>query len=133
MKAKIIFSLLTLVLGLSLLAACTQDNTPNYGRSENYPRTHLQFGSAILEGNTRVNPVQATRDQFGLLHVTLSIRSTTDLQQYVDGYITFLRGGQFVEKLGPKSVALLPNAFDTILFDSTQPADDYFINLDYSK
>ncbi len=94
---------------------------------------HLQFANDDLAGNTRVEPVQAMRDTFGLLHVTLNIRSTTNAQQYVDGYITFTREGQFVEKLGPKTVTLLPNAFDTILFDSTQPADDYFITLDYAK
>jgi len=133
MKAKIIFGLLTLAMGLSLLAACTQDNAPAYGRAEKYDRTHLQFGDATLEGNTRVDPVQATRDQFGLLHVTVPIRSTCNWEQYVDGSITFLRAGQFVEKLGPKPINLAPNAFDTILFDSTQPADDYFISLDYAK
>jgi hypothetical protein len=38
-----------------------------------------------------------------------------------------------VEKLGPKTVTLKSNAFDTITFNSTQPADDYFVDLDYAK
>jgi hypothetical protein len=133
MNSKVIFPLLTIALAAALPIACTQDNSPTYGRAEKYAPQHLQFADDNLAGNTRCDPVQATRDPFGLLHVTLNIRSTTNAQQYVDGWITFTRAGQFVEKLGPKTFTLYPNAFDTILFDSTQPADDYFITLDYAK
>ncbi|MGD1278390.1 MAG: hypothetical protein ABR964_14350 [Tepidisphaeraceae bacterium] len=125
--------LLVLAMGAGLLSGCVQDNSPAYGRAEKYQRTHLQFGDATLEGNTRVEPVTANRDQFGLLHVQINIRSTTNTQQYVDCFITFLRSGQVVEKLGPKTVTLKSNAFDTITFNSTQPADDYFVDLDYAK
>jgi len=125
--------LLVMALGTAILGGCYQDNAPAYGRGEKDQRTHLQFGDATLESNTRVEPVVAQRDQFGLLHVQINIRSTTNTQQYVDGFITFLRDGQVVEKLGPKTVTLKSNAFDTIEFNSTQPADDYFVDLDYAK
>jgi hypothetical protein len=133
MFRKTNLALLALSLSGLLLAGCTQDNAPAYGRAEKYDRTHLQFGDATLEGNTRVEPVQAVRDQFGLMHITVTIRSTTNLDQYVDGFVTYLRDGQVVEKTGPKQIMLKANLPDTIQFDSTQPADDYFVSLTYSK
>jgi hypothetical protein len=119
--------------GSAFFAGGCNDNAPMYGRAENYPRAHLQFGDAGLQSATRVEPVTATRDQAGILHVTVNIRSTTDRQQYVDAYCTFLKSGEMWEKLGPQTVTLKGNAPDMITFNSTQPADDYYVTLDYAK
>jgi hypothetical protein len=121
------------ILSLLPLAACSGDKAPYYGQSESYDRTHLQFGSADLQANTRVQPLTATRDPAGLLHVTVQIRNVSDQDLYVDAFITFLRDGQPLEKLGPQAVTLKGNLFDTISFNSTQPATDYFVSLDYAK
>jgi hypothetical protein len=130
MIKKTIWSVLAL--GLLVAAGCN-DNPPMYGRAEKYDRTHLQFGDGDLEQFTRVDPVTATRDPAGLLHVTVSIRSTIDKDQYVDGFCTFLRNGAPVDKEGPKTVTLKANLPDTIAFDSSTAADDYFVSLSYAK
>jgi hypothetical protein len=119
-------------LSLFLVVGCN-DHPPMYGRAEDYPREHLQFGNPLLQESTRVDPVLSTRDQAGLLHITINIRSTTDRQQYVDAYVTFLRGGQVLEKLGPQTVTLKGDLPDTITFNSTGVADDYFVTLSYAK
>ena len=110
-----------------------QRQSPDVRPRGELPRAHLQFGDAQLQSYTRVDPVTATRDPAGLLHVTINIRSTTNKQQYVDAYCTFLRGGERLEKLGPQTITLKGNAPDMITFNSTQPADDYFVTLDYAK
>jgi hypothetical protein len=124
--------LILTVVGL-LAASCSTDNAPINGRAEIYSPNHLQFGDAGLANNTRVDPVQAVRDPYGLLHLTINIRSTSNGDQYVDGFVTFLRGGQVVEKLGPKTFTLSANLPDVIEFNSTQPADDYVVTLSYAK
>ncbi|MDP9172822.1 MAG: hypothetical protein M3O30_03025 [Planctomycetota bacterium] len=125
-------SIAIMALAALFIVGCN-DHPPMYGRAENYPREHLQFGDSDLQSFTRVDPVTAARDPAGLLHITVNIRSTIDRQQYVDAYVTFLRGGQMLEKLGPKTVTLKGNLPDIITFNSTQPADDYFVTLDYAK
>ena len=126
--------LLILAASALLAAGCT-DNPPMYGRADTFARTHLQFGDGLLQDSTRVDPVSASRDQFGLLHVTLDIRSTTDKQQYVDCFIQFYRNGVPVgDKIGPKTVTLMANLPATIAFDaSPQPADDYVVSLSYAR
>jgi len=124
---------LPLLLGAALLPSIGCNNDPMYGRSENAARTHLQFGNWDLEQRTRVDPIQAKQDSFGLMHITVNIRNTSDADLYVDAFVTYLRNGQVVEKTGPKTVTLRNNFPDTILFNSTQPADDFFVNIDYAK
>jgi hypothetical protein len=130
MYKKFTFGLIAMLLPL---AGCASDPAPMYGHAETYDRKHIQFGDSDLEANTRIEPVTATRDPAGLLHVSVRIRNTGDLQRHVDAFITFYRDGQFLEKLGPQVIELKGNLFDDITFNSTQPASDYMVSLDYAK
>jgi hypothetical protein len=124
---------LNLVIGAALLAAGCTDNVPLTARNEIYSRNHVQFANIGLRDRTRLEPVQATQDPSGILHVSINIRNTSDSDVYVDGFITFTRNGNFVEKLGPKPIMLRNNLPDVIEFNSTQPADDFLVSLDYAK
>jgi hypothetical protein len=133
MNRRTLATLLAITVAALLAASCSSDNAPISGRAEIYDRNHLQFGDSNLANNTRVEPVQAVRDAAGLLHITINIRSTSNSDQYVDGFVTFLRNSQVVEKLGPKTFTLTGNLPAIVEFNSTQPADDYFVTLNYAK
>jgi hypothetical protein len=133
MNRKTLATLLCVTVAALLAASCSTDNKPITGREEIYDRNHLQFGDKGLANNTRVEPVQAVRDGIGLIHITINIRSTSNGDQYVDGFVTFLRAGQVVEKIGPKTFTLTANLPAVVEFNSTQPADDYFVTLNYAK
>ncbi len=130
--AKKIFPLSLIVAAALLSASCT-DNIPLTGRKEIYQRDHIQFGSIGLQDRTRLEPIQAVQDSSGILHVSINIRNTSDSDVYVDGFATFTRNGKLVEKLGPKQIMLRNNLPDVIQFNSTQPADDFQVSLDYAK
>jgi hypothetical protein len=130
MRKTIAIGLISLLLPL---AGCG-DKAPYYGQGEAYNRAHIVFGDGDLQENTRVEPVSAARDPAGLLHVQVNIRNVSDKQLYVDAFITFYRDGQVTENdMGPKTVTLKGNLFDTITFNSTQPATDYMVRLAYAK
>lgn len=126
-----VFSMLMLLAAAALIG-CT-DNAPMNGRAEDYSRSHLVFGNYDLEQATRVDAIQATQDQYGLLHVTVPIRNTSNDDEYVDAWITFTRNGAFVEKLGPQTFTFKANLPDTIQFTSTQPADDFSLSLSNAR
>jgi hypothetical protein len=94
---------------------------------------HVVYGDLKLESNIRIAPSHTERDETGILHVQLNFRSITDADQYLVAYITFTQDGQFVEKLGPRHVVLRGNLSDTLVFDSTQTADDYTVLFDFAK
>lgn len=97
------------------------------------PEQHVFYARPNLEQAVNVQRILAKQDQFGILHIQVDVlpKSTSDL--YLDAFITFTRNGQFVEKLGPKPFILRGPVPDTVLFNSTQPADDYRISVDYSQ
>jgi len=122
-----------IVLGCVGVGGCN-DNAPIYEKSDTRViPDHILFGNSDLRNGVRVRPVTTQQDPSGILHVTLNLRSAQDSDQYVDAFISFYRNGRFVEKLGPQTFVLKGNLPDTILFNSTQPADDYTLNLDYAK
>jgi hypothetical protein len=97
------------------------------------PEQHIFYARPNLQNAINVTRLLAKQDQFGILHIQVDVQPNATYDQYIDAFITFTRNGQFVEKLGPKPFVLRGPVPDTILFNSTQPADDYRISLDYSQ
>lgn len=114
-----------------LLAGCSDALIP--GQIQALEVYRVVFAHSSIESCTHIEPSNAERDHAGILHVQLNLRSTTDADQYIDAFISFKLDGQFVEKLKPQRAVLKGNLTTTLLFNSTQPADDYSIHLDYAK
>jgi hypothetical protein len=101
--------------------------------SESLEAKHVYFANTGLYSHLQIDHIDAKQDAYGLMHIQMNVTSTISDDQYVDAFVTYTRDGQFVEKLGPQTAVLKGNLPDTLLFNSTQPADDYSISLDYAK
>jgi len=122
---KITSTILLAAAGI-LLVGCNMVDRPYYGRLDPYTASHVQFDSEHLQDCTAISAAQPTRNETGLLFVTTTIRSTIDEDKAMDVYCTFTRGGQVVDnRLGPKEVHLHARSTETVVFNSTQPADDF--------
>ena len=94
---------------------------------------NIDFSNRDLKDTVEVTSTQNYQDSFGILHVTINVRNKTDSDVYIDGFVTFMRNGKFVEKLGPKQIILRNGLPDVIQFNSTQPADNFQVSFDNSK
>jgi uncharacterized protein YcfL len=77
-----------LLLSVLALAGCGV-NPPIQGREDPYAPAQVHFDSDPLRRATAIGQPVVTRDQFGLLHVMLPIRSAVDAQLQVQYRVTF--------------------------------------------
>jgi hypothetical protein len=77
-----------LLLSVLALAGCGV-NAPIEGRADPYAPAQVHFDSDELRRDTAIGQPILRRDEFGLLHVTLPIRSAVDLQLHVQYRVSF--------------------------------------------
>jgi uncharacterized protein YcfL len=125
---------LSTVLAL-LVLGCNHVNPPIQGRQDPYSPSQMHFDSEQLRRDTAIGTPVATRDESGILHVDVPIRSAINKTLYVDYRVTWLdRNGQSINRLGPFTKTLEPNTPDSIQVNSTTPrAADYQIDFRYAK
>lgn len=87
------------MLAMAAAAGCRSVNPPIEGRADPYAMPQVTFASGGLRQATAVQPPQATRDEFGILHVTLPLRNTTGKAFTIDYKATFFdaQGGRLSE------------------------------------
>ena len=123
------------LLGLMLLG-CDYVRPPIQGRQDPYVPAQVHFDSERLRRDTAIGTPNVSRDEAGLLFVTVPIRSAINKTLYVDYRVTFLdRSGQVVgTRLGPFTKTLEPNTPDQIVVNSTSPrAADFQIDFRYAR
>ena len=124
----------TLLLATLTLVGCGV-NPPKQPRGDIYMPSQVHVDSESLRVDTAVGRPVATRDESGLLHVTIPVRSAIDKQLHIDYWITwFDRNGQPIGKFGPMPKTLEANTPDSITVVSTSPrAEDFQLDLRYPQ
>lgn len=124
-----------LVSALALIGCTTVVRPPKVPRDDPYSPQQIHVDSDELRRDTAVGRPVVTRDETGLLHVTIPIRSAIDQTLYVDYWISFFdRDGQPISKLGPLTKTLQANTPDSISVISTSPrAADFQLDLRYAR
>lgn len=118
---------LACVAGLLLVAGCADKQVPTArGRGESadpYGVILSQQQSDQLRHDTAFGPESVTRDPYGLLHVTVPIRSAIEHTLYLEYQYSFFDGtGRQVEgPMGWTGVTLEAGSPNTIQFTSTSP------------
>lgn len=80
-----------LLLSMMMLAGCGV-NAPIEGRADPYAPAQVHFDSDEIRRDTAIGQPIVSRDEFGLLHVALPIRSAVNLQLHVQYRVTFFDG-----------------------------------------
>ena len=109
---------------------CNQVRQPIEPRQDVYrtgdPR-EVFFDSTELRGDTAADTPQVFRDQAGLLHVTVPIRSVINKQLYVEyRAIFFDRDHQEIDRSPWADKTLPANVPETISIVSTNPRAEFF-------
>lgn len=119
--------------GAGVLAGCGV-NSPNYGRQDPYRARQVHFDTQELQNDTAVGDLRVTRDQYGIMHVTVPIRSTIDKDLYVDYHVTFFdANGQPTGSFDGPTKTLKANTPDYVTFNSTGPAQDFQVDFRYAR
>ena len=122
MIRQTVSSLVVVVVALLLAGAHGCVKPPIEGRQDPYTPSQVMFASKDLKNNTAVMAPAVSRDEAGILHVTLPIRAATNLQLYIDYRTTFFdRNGQEVSRTNWMSKTLAPNVPDRIVVSSMGP------------
>jgi hypothetical protein len=110
-------------------------NPPIQGRQDPYAPPQVTFTDPDLSRLTAIGTPILTRDQGGLLHVQVPIRSTGDRQMIIDWRATFFdKSGAVVWKTDWTDKTLAPNVQDQIQFNSTtSQAADFQLDLRYAQ
>ena len=123
----------TLAVGVLFSALGCYDtvNPPIEGRAEVYTPAQVHLTSMELRRHTTVDKPRLSRDDAGLLYVTVPVRSTANMKLYVDYRYTFFDNtGQPINQSGWIHKTLPANTPDTITFNSTSPrAVDFQMDL----
>lgn len=77
-----------LLLSVMALGGCGV-NAPIEGRADPFAPAQVHFDSDEIRRDTAIGQPVITRDEFGLLHVTLPIRSAVSLQLHVQYRVSF--------------------------------------------
>jgi hypothetical protein len=130
LRASTLAALATLIVGCA--GPLHEPITP---RSDPYQRQQIHMVSEDLKYRTAVDTPHVWRDDGGLLHITLPIRSTVDQQLYIDYRVTFLdRDGLPISQTGWMRKTLPPNVPDQFSVNSTSPlAADFQIDIRYAQ
>jgi uncharacterized protein YcfL len=113
--------LMLLLSALSLsLSACNPVPPPVEGREDPYGRRQIMFDSSELKNNTSVGAPQPSRDEGGILHVTVPITATTSKPLDVEYRGTFYDGaGAVVNQTTWFRKRLTPRTTDSVSINST--------------
>ena len=129
-----------LVLALLTLAVITigcsrRPRPPIEGQLDPYAPRQVMFADKDLARRTAVGQPHATRDEAGLLHITVPIRAATKFQLYVDYRVTFFDDrGNVLNQTGWMTKTLVPNVPDQIRANSMSPqAADFQMDLRFAK
>lgn len=136
MNVRPFLRLATLAFSAALIAGCsTYVEPPISARQDPYQRQQIHMASVDLRNRTAVDAPHVFRDDGGLLHVTVPIRSTGDKQLYIDYRVTFLdRDGLPISQTGWMRKTLPPNTPDQFSVNSTSPlAADFEIDIRYAQ
>lgn len=118
---------------LALLATgCVRE--PVQGRLDPYMPDQVSFSSPDLRNRTAVGTPVVTRDDYGMLYITVPIRSADKHQLYVDYRVTFFdQNRQVLSQTGWATKTLAPNVFDQVSANSASPrAADFQIDFRYA-
>lgn len=120
------FRILGVVTLAAVLAGC-QSEAPLAARQEQYDYPWLMVGSKDLRASTMVSDARRSRDDAGLLHVSVPIRNVTDKQLYVDYRVTFYDRNQMPLPQEYRNTLTIParTARDA-KFNSTSPKAETF-------
>ena len=89
--------------------------------------TQVFFDSEYLRSDTAADTPTVIRDQAGLLHVTVPIRSVTDHQIRIDYRVIFFdRDHIEVDRSPWHDKFLTPNVPDSVTVVATNPRSEYF-------
>ncbi len=126
------------LLCIPLLAAIYGCNTqpPIDARQEVYTPRQVQLADENLRRNTRFGEPRVTRDEAGLLFVTVPLRATINETLHVQYRATFLdENGQPLP--GPTAwfdKTLNPRVFEAVTVNSVSPrAADFIIDFRYGR
>ncbi len=130
MKSFLIASLACL-----MLAGCSDVRPLVEGRQDPYKPAQIHFDTDTIRRDTAVGQPIVTRDESGILHVQVPIRSALNKTLYIDYRVTFFdRNGQTLETLGWFNKTFEPNTPDTISVNSTSTrAADFQVDFRYAK
>ena len=108
---------------------------PVQGRNDPYEAKQVQFQSEELRRDTAISQPTVTRDQAGLLYVTLPIRDATDVRLYVDYRVTwFSDTHEVINQTTWFTKTLEARTPDQITVNSTSPkAADFQVDFRYAK
>ena len=128
-----------ILLAVPLLAALHGCNTqpPIDARQEVYAPRQIQLADEDLRRNTRFETPRITRDEAGLLFVTVPVRATINETLYVQYRATFLDGNGQPLRGSPTTwftKTLNPRVFESVTINSTSPrAEDVVIDFRYAR
>ncbi len=104
-------------------------------RADPYIPAQVHIASNDLRRHTAVGAPQVSRDDAGLLFVTLPIQAASDQKLYVDYRVSFFdRNGSPLNQTAWVQKTLTPNVPDQITVNSSSPrAADFQMDLRYSE
>jgi hypothetical protein len=131
---KMTGAMLGIVLGLGGLS-CTTVKAPIEARWDPHESKQIMIADPKLSKQTAVGAPEVTRDQAGIMYVTVPIRAATDRQLYVDYRVTFLdQSGQLLSQSSWMSKTLAPNVPDRVQANSMTPrAANFQMDFRWSK
>ena len=124
-----------LLLPAILLLGCTV-KPPIQGCADPFVPAQVHFDSDELRRDTAVGTPLVTRNEAGMLMVTLPIRSAIDQYLHVDYFVTFFdsNGVPIGPRMGPFTKTLDANTPGTITVNSTSTrAADFQIDFRYAR
>lgn len=131
-RMKSLAALLTLS---ASIIGCSAVRAPIKGRLDPYDTQQIHFATESLRRDTAVGTPQLSRDNAGLLFVTIPIRSAIDKNLYVDYRVTFVdKNNQPVFTTSWFTKTLEANTPDRITVNSTNPrTTDFQVDFRYAR
>lgn len=128
-------SLMCLSLAVVLVAGCSNPDAPIGARGEQFDYPWLMVGSKDLRASTMVNDARRSRDEAGLLYVSVPIRNTTDKQLYIDYRVTFYDRNQMpLPQEYRKTLTIPARGMREATANSTSPkAETFQMELTYPR
>jgi len=126
-------ALLVCFLPFLALAGCNQMRPPIEPQNDPYLGKQIYLDSYQLRADTAVGTPVRSRDQYGIMHIMVPVRSIIDKQLHVQYRVYFLdRNQNKVGEIGWTDKTLTANTPDQIEFNSSNAAaDDFQLHLRY--